>query len=79
MLDYGLAMEATRTPTQRLADALLSPSGDLDSFVTSRREQAPPRSWRLIARDLLEATQGQVDVTAQTLHTWYGDDTAGAA
>ena len=58
-------MEAT--PTQRLANVVLGE--DLETFVTSRR---PERSWRLIARDLREATDGQVDVTEQTLQNWYG-------
>lgn len=59
---------ADQTPTQRLATALLGE--DLEGFVAARR---PHTSWRLIARDLLEATDGQVDVTDQTLQNWYGD------
>lgn len=55
------------TPTRRLADLLLK--GTLDEFVTSRR--ATGRSWRLIARDLREATDGQLDVTYETLRSWF--------
>lgn len=64
------------TPLQLLADQLL---GDetAESFVRSRR--AERRSWRLIARDLLEATDGKVDVTAETLRIWYPDVPAEAA
>jgi len=54
------------TPTQRLAEAL---GVDLADFIASRR---PARSWRLIARDLRDATDGQVDVTPETLRNWYG-------
>jgi hypothetical protein len=64
----------TRTPTQHLADVLLDES--LDAFVLSRR---PARSWRLIARDLYDATEGKVDVTYETLRSWYSGDRAGSA
>ena len=53
---------------QRLADTLLE--GGLDDFVQSRRSTG--RSWRLIARDLYEITQ--LDVTYETLRSWYPDD-----
>jgi hypothetical protein len=56
------------TPTQRLADLLLPTT--LGDFVATRR--AGGRSWRLIARDLHEQTNGQVDVTAETLRGWFG-------
>jgi hypothetical protein len=65
----------SRPPTQRLADLLLGQS--LDDFVLSRR--AEERSWRLIARDLYERTNGQVDVTHETLRSWYGDAKAVAS
>lgn len=53
------------TPTQLAANHLLD--GKLDEFVTSRR--AKGRSWRLIARDLFEATE--LDVTHETIRSWY--------
>lgn len=63
------------TPLQRTADALLRAQGHeggIDAFVLSRR----PRSWRTIAADLREATEGAVDVTDVTLINWYGDRAA---
>lgn len=57
-----------QTPTHRLADLLLPTT--LDDFVASRRAEG--RSWRLIARDVHEQTDGQVDVTAETLRGWFG-------
>lgn len=56
------------TPTHRLADILLPTT--LADFVQSRRVAG--RSWRLIARDLHEETDGQIDVTAETLRGWFG-------
>lgn len=70
-------MERTATPTERLADVLLGEAGPLDRFVRRRREAG--RSWRLVARDLYEATNGEVDVTYQTLRTWFPDDVDGAS
>ena len=58
-----------RTANQRLADVILGRS--VDDFVTERREGG--KSWRLIARDLYSVTDGQVDVTAETLRSWYPD------
>lgn len=56
------------TPTQRLASLLLQrPVGE---WVGEQREAG--RSWRLLARDLYTATDGQIDVTAETLRGWYG-------
>lgn len=55
-----------RTATQRLADLLLDEP--VETFVSRKRSEG--RSWRLIARDLLTLTDGQVDVTTQTLRLW---------
>lgn len=57
---------ADTTPTQRLAENILRQP--LADFVSTRR----PRSWRLIARDLYEHTSGEIDVTPETLRSWYG-------
>lgn len=57
------------TATQRLASVLLGE--DIRTFISTRREQG--RAWRFIARDLYEATNGQVDVTHETLRQWLGD------
>lgn len=62
------------TPTQRLADVLLG--GPLETFVRQRR---PARSWRLIARDIYDATKGEIDVTPVTLSNWYSDEPAQVA
>lgn len=64
-----------QTPTQRLADLILAEP--LEEFVRTRRAQNT--SWRLIERDLLAATDGQVDVTYETLRSWYPDETAAVA
>lgn len=61
------------TPTAQLVDLKLD--GGLPDFVTSRRAQG--RSWRLISRDLYEATG--IDVTYETLRGWFTDTKAGAA
>jgi hypothetical protein len=55
------------TPTRRLADVLLEDAGGLDKFVAQRR--ADGRSWRLISRDIYEATQ--LDITYEALRRWY--------
>lgn len=55
-----------QTPNQRLATTILG--RPLEDFVLERR---PDKSWRLIARDLHEATNGQVDVTGEALRGWY--------
>jgi len=57
-----------QTPTHRLADVLLPTT--LAEYVAGKRESG--RSWRLISRDLYEETAGQVDVTAETLRSWFG-------
>jgi len=59
-----------QTPTQRLAQTLLGQ--DLRTWVLARR--AERKSWRIIARDLRDATDGSIDVTDRTLLNWYGDD-----
>jgi hypothetical protein len=54
--------------TQRLATILLGQ--DVNEFIDSRREAGRP--WRYIARDLYDATNGQIDVTYETLRNWRG-------
>ena len=70
-------MATTATTTKRLAEVLLDES--LDDFVLSRRAQTPPRAWRLVARDLWEATDGQIDVTYETLRSWYPEQSSAAS
>jgi len=62
-------MPDSLTPTYRLADNLLG--GNLHEFVTSRRAQG--LAWRRIAHALWEATDGEVDVTYETLRSWFGE------
>lgn len=59
----------SETPTQRLASLLLG--SDVRAFIAEKR--AAGRPWRFIARDLYEATDGQIDVTHETLRQWYGE------
>ena len=69
-LDYRPAVS---TPTQRLADLMLGENGPLERFVRDRRGQDPPQPWRYISRDLRDLTDGQVDITEQSLRTWFRD------
>lgn len=55
------------SPNFRLADHLLEEG--IAAFVGDRR--AAGRSWRLITRDVYEATDHQVDVTYETLRSWF--------
>ena len=59
------------TPTAQLADLILGDAGPLEDFVRSRRAEG--RAWRLIARDLYEVTGQRIDVTYETLRSWYPD------
>lgn len=60
------------TPTQRLASMLIGQ--DVRDFIAEKR--ASGRAWRFIARDLYDATDGQVDVTYETLRQWFGEAVA---
>lgn len=63
------ATPRTKSPTQRLAGMLLGQP--VDRWISGRRLAG--RSWRLIARDLYEQTNGQVDVSHETLRLWCKD------
>lgn len=63
------------TPKQQLATLLFG--GDLETFVRDRRDVGTP--WRVVARDLYEATDGKVDVTHETLRVWFPDDQKASA
>lgn len=69
-------MATPSTSTKLLADLLLEQGQgrDLAAFV---RERRPEKSWRIIARELYEATDRKVDVTSQTLRSWFGDGERG--
>lgn len=60
------------TATQRLADHLLK--GQLTEYVTSRRTKGD--SWRRISLDLRDDIG--IDVTHETLRSWYADSSAEA-
>lgn len=63
-------MLATPTTTQRLASLLLGT--DLSEWVSERRNPADVRrSWRVIANELRRQTEGEVDVTGETLRGWF--------
>jgi hypothetical protein len=74
---------AVPSPTRRLADLLLGDAGPLEKFVQERRDAEPKVSWRRIAIELREATSRDgvegVDLTDQTLRTWFPDAPAEAA
>lgn len=67
-------MDPTLPATHRLADILLADKGPLEEFVRSRRAQTPKRAWRLIERDLLDATDRQIDISFETLRSWFPDE-----
>lgn len=69
----GVTTAASSRPTiaHQLADQLLGSQGATERFVVERRSQG--RAWRLIARDLYEATGKAVDVTYETLRSWFPD------
>lgn len=66
-----------QTPNHRLADLLLAAEGPLEAFVRTRRQNG--KAWRLIARDLYEATDRQVDLTYETLRSWFPDEASSEA
>jgi hypothetical protein len=63
---------ATETPTQRLATLELGE--DVVTFIGHRRTNGT--AWRIIARDIYTATEGRIDVTHETLRTWYTEAAA---
>ena len=68
-------MRTDLTPAQLLADELLG--RPLSEYVAEKRRSRRPKwSWRLIAEQLAEDTDGKVDVTGETLRIWYGAEVA---
>jgi hypothetical protein len=59
------------SPKYLLADHILRDQGGLYPWVASWRTAGA--SWRTIGRELFQATDGQVDVTEQTLINWFPD------
>lgn len=62
----------TRSPRQVLADLLLK--RPVEEYIAERRAEG--RSWAKVARDLYEATGGQVDVADETVRAWARHDSA---
>jgi len=60
------------TPNQKLAGMLLGKP--VKDYIQERRDAG--RSWRLVARDLYEATNGQIDITYQAAKNWAADKDA---
>lgn len=67
-------MTSAPTPTARLAEHLLGEP--VANFISSRRAEG--HAWRIVARDLYEATGGQIDVTYETLRSWFPDESPAA-
>ncbi len=55
---------------RKVADALFTDrvGMPLSDWIADRRQEG--KSWRLIVRDLYEATDGIIDVAPQTLINW---------
>lgn len=60
-------MPQSRLPQQRYADLLLGRS--VDDFIAERRANEVP--YRRIARDLSDATDGEIDVSDVTIRAWH--------
>ncbi len=71
-MQSGTPDTSPATATQRLATVLLG--RDVREFIAEKR--ATGRSWRYVARDLYDATGGQVDVTYETLRQWHDEAAA---
>lgn len=56
-----------KSPAHRLADVLLDQP--LADYVADRRRDGA--SWRRISLDLRDDTDGQVDITYETLRAWF--------
>lgn len=61
---------ATETTKQRLASLLLGTK--VAPWLRERRAERKP--WRVIATELREATNGEIDVPIQTLINWAGSE-----
>lgn len=62
-------MEQEHSPRRLLADTLLADRGGLDAFVQTRREAG--LSWRRITWELYEATDHKVEISYETLRSWF--------
>lgn len=71
-------MSSPNTAAKALADRLLQRDGHggLDDFVITRRRAE--QTWRAIARDLAEVSDGVLDYPPETLRRWYLSEPAAA-
>jgi hypothetical protein len=60
---------STDTALQRLATRILD--NDVRDYIATRRTDG--MSWRRIAAELLRDTDGEIDVTYETLRSWHGE------
>lgn len=60
----------TDTPARRLAEHLLATP--LDVWVTERRARGD--SWRSIAQEIQDLTNGRVEIVGETLRGWFRTD-----
>lgn len=67
-------MSTVATPNRRLADLTLG--RPLEEYVAEKRTSRPRWSWRLIAQQLDEDTGGEIQLSHQTLRTWFGESNA---
>lgn len=68
------APRRSASATQQLATLYLDQ--DVLTFIQHRRTKGI--AWRIIARDLYEATDHQVDVTHETIRNWVRNDEVAA-
>ena len=61
-----IRMHQAPTAAKRLADLLLGEP--VETWIAQRREKKV--AYRLIARELFEATDGEIDVTDNTIRNW---------
>lgn len=65
---WKLADVSPIPPTRQLADMILAPDG-LDAFVHQARAEG--MSWRRLTLALRDRTDGRIDVTYETMRSWY--------
>ena len=70
-------MKTEATANRRLADITLG--RPLDEYVAEKRTARPRWSWRLIAQQLSEDTDGDIQLSHQTLRLWFGENAERAA
>ncbi len=67
-------MTPDTTAKQRLAEVLLD--RPMSEYIAEKRTATPKWPWRLIATQLALDTDGQVEVTHETLRQWYASEVA---